>query len=198
VEGNLTGFEGIMSAAVTNALMGTEEANVEMQELLWGCDPDPTGTEIEASALFEVCDWLKRNESASGERKRAFMQEMLNKMVTSVRYGVLRADDASRTIHEAAAILGLKLQEELPMTTVIISGMRKTATAENMCKALKEFGEIDVAAVASGRRGFGIVRFRRIKSVDRALRRYKSGEIVILDVSIQMQVLMPSGALESR
>jgi len=198
VEGNLTGFENIMSAAVTNALMGDEEANVETQELLWGCNPNPMGEEIEASALFEVSDWLKRNESAVAEKKRAFMQEILNRMVRSVRFGVLLAEDASRTIHESAAILGLPLSEDLPMTTVIISGMRKTTTADDMKKALKEFGDIDVAAVASGRRGFGIVRFRRNKSVDRALRRYRSGEIVILDVSIQMKVLMPSGAVDSR
>lgn len=198
VEGNLSGFEGIMSAAVTNALMEDEDTNVETQELLWGCKPNADGTVIEASALFEVSDWLTRNESAEGERKRAFMQEILNKMVTSVRHGVIVAEDASRTIHESAAILGLQLAEELPTTTVIISGMRKTTTADDMIKALQEFGDIDVAAVASGRRGFGILRFRRRKSVDRALRRYKSGEIVILDVSIQMKVLMPSGAVESR
>ena len=198
VEGNLSGFEGIMSAAVTNALMGDEEANVETQELYWGCSPDSQGEEIEASVLFEVSDWLKRNESAEEERKRSFMQEILNRMVRSVRFGVLNAGDGSRTIHESAALLGLQLAEELPMTTVIISGMRKTTTADDMKKALKEFGDIDVAAVASGRRGFGIVRFRRSSSVDRALRRYRSGEIVILDVSIQMKVLMPSGAVDSR
>ena len=198
VEGNLSGFEGIMSAAVTNALMGDEEANVETQELYWGCGPDSQGEEIEASVLFEVSDWLKRNESAEAERKRSFMQEILNRMVRSVRFGVLNAGDGSRTIHESAALLGLQLAEDLPMTTVIISGMRKTTTADDMKKALKEFGDIDVAAVASGRRGFGIVRFRRSTSVDRALRRYRSGEIVILDVSIQMKVLMPSGAVDSR
>jgi hypothetical protein len=198
VEGNLSGFENIMSAAVTNALMGDEETNVDMQDLLWGCNANPDGTEIEASALFEVSDWLKRNETAGADRKRAFMQEILNKMVTSVRYGVIVAEDASRTIHESAAILGLQLAEELPMTTVLISGMRKMTTAEDMKRALHEFGEIDQAAVASGKRGFGIVRFRRRKSVDQALQRYKSGEIVILDVSIQMKVIMPSGVVESR
>jgi hypothetical protein len=199
VEGNLSGFEGYMSAAVTNALMGDDEKkNYEMQELLWGCDPNPEGTEIEASALFEVTDWLNRNESAGIERKGAFMQEILNKMVTSVRFGVIVAEDASRTIHESAAILGLQLAEDLPMTTVIISGMRKTTRAGDIIHALSEFGDIDVAAVASGKRGFGIVRFRRRFSVDQALQRYRAGEIVILDVSIQMKVLMPNGVLESR
>jgi hypothetical protein len=198
VEGNLTGFEGIMSAAVTSALMGDEERNVDMQELLWGCGPNPTGTEIEASALYEVCDWLKRNEGVPSDRKRAFMQEILNKMVTSVRYGVLKAEDASRTIHESAALLELPLAEELPMTTVLVSGMRKTATAEDMVKAMREFGDIDVAAMASGRRGFGVVRFRRLKSVERALRRYQSGEIVIQDVAVQVKVLKPNDDVDVR
>ena len=199
VEGNLSGFEGYMSAAVTNALMGDDEKkSYEMQELLWGCDANPDGTEIEASALFEVTDWLNRNESAGMERKGAFMQEILNKMVTSVRFGVIVAEDASRTIHESAAILGLQLAEDLPVTTVIISGMRKTTRATDIINVLNEFGDIDVAAVASGKRGFGIVRFRRRISVDHALQQYRAGEIVILDVSIQMKVLMPNGVLESR
>lgn len=189
VEENLSGFEGIMSEAVTKALMGDDDSQVDTRELLWGCSPNPAGTEIEASALYEVSDWLKRNEGATVERKRAFMQEILNKMVTSVRFGVLDAEVASRTIHESAAILNLELAEELPTTTVIISGMRKTTTADNMISALSEFGGIDVGAVASGRRGFGIVRFKQQEAVHKALRRYRRAEIVILDVSIQMKVI---------
>jgi hypothetical protein len=125
------------------------------------------------------------------------MQDILNKMVSSVRYGVLLADDASRTIHESAALLGLELANDLPMTTVIISGMRKQATPNNMIKALQEFGDIDTAAVAPNERGFGIVRFRHPKSVDRAMRRYRSGEILVQDVGVQVKALMPSGNVES-
>jgi hypothetical protein len=197
VEGNLTGFEGIMSAAVTKALMGDDDDNVDQSELLWGYDVNPSGAEIEASALCEVNDWIKRNESAPVERKRVFMKEVLNKMVTSVRFGILRADDASRAIHESAALLGLPLANVLPMTTVIVSGMRKTVDASEMTAVFGEFGDIDEAAVASGQRGFGIVRFRSTQSVDRAMRRYRGGEIVVQDVAIQMKVLTPSGQVES-
>ena len=119
-------------------------------------------------------------------------------MVTSVRFGVVQAEDASRTIHESAALLELQLANELPMTTVIISGMRKTADASHMMSVLREFGDIDVAAVASRQKGFGIIRFRNPKSVERVMRRYRSGEIVIQEVAVQVKALMPSGNVVGR
>jgi hypothetical protein len=198
VEENLTGFEDIMSAAVTKALIGDDDSRVDPTELLWGCQPDPTPAEVEASALCEVCDWLKRNGSESDDRKREFMQDILNKMVASVRNGVLEADDASRAIHESAALLELELANELPMTTVIVSGMRMSIEASVIVAALDDFGDIDTAAVASGERGFAIVRFRNPKAVEKALRQYRDEEIVIEDVAIQMKVLTPSGEVLSR
>lgn len=197
VEGSLAGFEGIMSAAVTKALMGDDDADNNPTILLWGCQPDPNSAELEASALCEVNDWLKRNESSSAEKKRLFMNDIINRMLATTRFGYLRADDASRTVHESAALLGLPLANELPMTTVIVTGMRKTIEASDMVKVLREFGDIDVAAVASGQRGFGLVRYRNSKSVEKALRRYRDGEIVIQDVAIQMKVLQLSGAVDS-
>jgi hypothetical protein len=83
------------------------------------------------------------------------MQDMLNKMVSSVRHGVLGPDDASRAIHECAALLNLQLASDLPINTVIVTGLRKTASAANVMDAFREFGEIEDAAVASSRRGFG-------------------------------------------
>ena len=76
-------------------------------------------------------------------------------MVASVRHGVLGPEEASRSIHECAALLGLQLATEIPGTTLIITGMRKTVTAEDMIDAFSEFGEISEAAVASNQRGFG-------------------------------------------
>lgn len=199
VEGNMPGFEGVMSAAVTRALMGDEDHEQEIpEEAYWGCSGTPTGPEIEASALWEVDDWLKRNEVDAQDRKRVFFADILNRMVTSVRFGVVQAEDGSRTIHESAALLNLKLVNELPMTTVVISGMRKTGDAHHMMSVLREFGDIDVAAVASRQKGFGIVRFRHPKSVDKVMRRYRSGEIEIQEVAVQVKALMPSGAVIGR
>jgi len=200
VDNYMPGFENVMSAAVTRALMGDDEADPRIDEsVTWGCEENATGPEIEASALSEVNDWLKRKgDGATLEQKRLFMQEILNRMVSSVRFGVVMAEDASRTVHESAALMGLQLANELPMSTVIISGMRKKADATHMMAVLKEFGDIDVAAVASKQKGFGIVRFRHPKSVDRVMRRYRSGEIVIQDVAVQIKALMPSGHVQGR
>lgn len=152
------------------------------------------------------------------------MQDTLDKMVASVRHGVLGPEEASRSIHESAALLGLQLATEIPVTTLIITGMRKTVTAGDMTAAFDEFGEISEAAVASNQRGFGaygtiilhfmcgsnsflltisalfvkgILRFKANNSVDRAMTRFRDGEIVVQDVAVQVKVLRPGGGTGS-
>jgi hypothetical protein len=191
-------LENDLNKIVTKELIDPDDSNINPTELLWGCEENASGAEIEASVLCEVSDWLnKRKEPIADHSKRLFTKEILNRMVTSVRLGVIKAEDASRTIHEAGALLGLPLANELPMTTVIVSGMRLSITASQMVTVLREFGDIDVAAVASGARGFGIIRYRNSQSVDRALHRYHTGGIVVQDVAVQMRVLKPSGAVET-
>mmetsp|Transcript_21952 Transcript_21952/g.61125 ORF Transcript_21952/g.61125 Transcript_21952/m.61125 type:complete len:135 (-) Transcript_21952:180-584(-) len=126
------------------------------------------------------------------------MQGTLNKMVASVRHGVLGPDDASRAIHECAAILGLQLATDIPVTTLIVTGMRKTATADIMTRTFQQFGEIYEAAVASNGKGCGLIRFKNSKSADLAMQRFRSGEIVVQDVSVQLIILKPGGFSDSR
>ncbi len=83
------------------------------------------------------------------------MQETLNDMVSKVRRGMMSPEDASRTIHESAAMLGLQLAENLPETVLIVTGMRKQVSKEHVIAAFKEFGDIDNAGVSSNMRGFG-------------------------------------------
>ena len=87
------------------------------------------------------------------------MQESLNKMVANVRHGVISHEDATRAIHGSAALLGLQLAADIPETTLIVTGMRKSVAAEYVKEAFKKFGEIESAAVSSNRRGFGKYHF---------------------------------------
>ncbi|CAJ1945406.1 unnamed protein product [Cylindrotheca closterium] len=196
VEGNLTGFDSMMSQALTRALIDDDD-NVDPRELLWGGNGKLTGAEIEASALGEVTDWLKRKEHATLQEKRGFMQETLNKMVASVRQGVLGPDDASRTIHECAALLGLQLASEIPVTTLIVTGMRKNVSARDMIDTFCEFGQISEAAVAPNKRDFGILRFKTNQSVKRAMEKLRVGEIVVQDVAVHVKVLQSEVSLTS-
>lgn len=122
------------------------------------------------------------------------MQEILNRMVTSVRHGILGPDDASRSIHECAALLGLQLATEIPVVTLLISGMSKKATEDDLNDAFREFGEVADVAVSSKERGFGILRFKNVKSVERAMNKFRTEEIVVQDVAVQVRILEPGGA----
>ncbi len=123
------------------------------------------------------------------------MQEMLNRMVASVRHGVLGPSDASRAIHECAALLGLQLAAVIPVTTVVISGMRKGATAQDIINTFTEFGNVSVAAVAPNERGFGILRFINDESVDIAMKKFRKEEVVVQDVGVQLKVIK-SGSVD--
>lgn len=187
VEGTVKEVDGMMSQAMTYALLDDDEIQVDQKILCWGGLGDPT--EIEATALCEVHDWQKRHEGASIQYRRGFMQEILNKMVSSVRHGVMEPEQGARTIHECAAMLGLPVAVDLDEVSLIVTGMRKTVKKVDLIAGFKEFGLIDYAAISSNARGFGIVRFLSPSSAQRALVKYKKAEVVVQDVAVTIKVL---------
>lgn len=121
------------------------------------------------------------------------MQDTMNKMVASVRHGVMKPDEAARTIHECAALLGLELASDIAEDTVIVTGLRKNVTKSDLELTFREFGEIDEAAVASNSRGFGIVRFVSRTSTQETMKKFRLGEIVVQDVAVTVRVLKSQG-----
>lgn len=125
------------------------------------------------------------------------MQKTMNKMVASVRHGVIQPEEATRTIHECAAMLGLELASELPVNTVIVTGLRKNVTKSDLETTFSEFGPIDEAAVAARSRGFGLVRFISPQSVQRAMTKFIQKEIVVQDVAVMVRILKSDDAMEA-
>lgn len=76
-------------------------------------------------------------------------------MVLQVKQGILQPEDASRTVHGCAALLGLQLLKEVSKTTLIVTGLRKTAEKKFLQESFTSFGDIIGVAVAPGQRGFG-------------------------------------------
>lgn len=56
-------------------------------------------------------------------------------------------------------------------------------------KAFRSFGKIEEAAIAPNNRGFGIVRFVKEESLERALQKYRDSEIEIQDVSVNIRAI---------
>lgn len=117
------------------------------------------------------------------------MQEQLNKMTASVLHKIIGPDDATQIIHECAVLLGLKLASDLSATTILISGMRKNATEADIRITFSVFGDIAVAAVSPTERGFGILRFKSNNAVNRAMSKFRTEEVVVEDVAVQLIVI---------
>ena len=126
-------------------------------------------------------------------RRNEYFQEILNKIVISVMFGMTSPIQGATTVHACATILGLDLLQQLPQTTLVITGMRKTNDLSQghnfIVKAFKIFGKIEEAAIAPNNRGFGFVRFTKPSSVERAMRKYREYEIEIQDVSVSIKTL---------
>lgn len=111
----------------------------------------------------------------------------------TVMSGMISPLQGAQLAHNRAAILGIDLLKPLPVTTLVIAGMRKTNDLAQgqkfILKAFKAFGKIKEAAIAPNNRGFGFVRFASAESVQRALKKYKEFEIEIQDVSVSIKTL---------
>ena len=147
------------------------------------------GALLHHKSTFLFTNTFTNISDLSTRRRRDFMQKTLNEMVAMVRRGIMSPEDASRTIHGSAALLGLQLAENLPETTLIVTGMRKQVTTDHVMKAFEEFGEIESVGVSTNERGFGVVRFRSPKSVQRARDKHRYGEIIVQDVAVSIRLL---------
>lgn len=188
IEEDLPQCDGMMSQAVSRALIDQDDETFDSSNY-WGGDGSITVAEIEASVLGLVWDWVKRNDKVSDRERQAMMQEQLNKMTASVLHKVIGPDDATRTIHECAVLLGFQLASDLTVTTIVISGMRKKATEDDVRKAFSVFGDVAVAAVAPNFKGFGMLRFKSSNSVDRAMKKFRTSEVVVEDVAVQLKAI---------
>jgi len=188
IVGTIANSEDMMSQALTKVLMDDVDDD-DIIESTWHGSMDKT--EIEASVYWEVNDWLKSKEGASLDERSTFMQEKLNKMVATVHQGAIEPENALRTMHGIAAMLGLELEEELPQKALLVTGMRKKVSRRDVSEAFTIFGEIESVSVTSNQRGFGLVRYRTVDSAQRALDQFRRGEIIVQDVAVMIKLLKP-------
>mmetsp|Transcript_29636 Transcript_29636/g.62320 ORF Transcript_29636/g.62320 Transcript_29636/m.62320 type:complete len:842 (-) Transcript_29636:136-2661(-) len=181
---SIDGVEGIVSMALTAALVETEDS------MCWVIERSHEW--IEVVNMFETYDWIKKNEHTSLEATHEYFQEVLNRVVLSVLFQISNPVQAARLAHGCAAILGLELIKELPQTVLVIQGMRKLSELDQGKKviidAFTPFGDIEDAAIVPSR-GFGYVRFKEFYAAKKALEKCRVSEIEIQDVSVSVKLL---------
>lgn len=150
IEESIENVEGMMSLAISNALMHTDESRLDRTL----CDGS-----IEASYLYQMYDWAKKNENPTVDSKHDCLQDVVDRIALYVRFGVFDPIKGARLVQDCAVILGLQLLKEFSMTTLLILGMRKSTLLEqgrkDILDAFNSFGEIDDAAISPNKRGFG-------------------------------------------
>ncbi|KAL7516410.1 hypothetical protein ACHAWX_001429 [Stephanocyclus meneghinianus] len=170
VEKSIYNVDGMMSLAMTRIFM---EAEGTPLDLSWVGAEDPAS--IEASCYFEASDWRKQNETAISCSTESFFEDMLNRIVQIVHHGLIRPSDGARLLHGCASILNMQLIRELPNTTVVIRGLRKTNDLAQghhfLVHSFGVYGDIVDASISPKNRGF-------------VMKKYESSEIEIQDVSV--------------
>jgi len=143
----------------------------------------------EANFLCETYNWLKWNELALLEDRREYLQDITLKMVSYVQQEILDPDSASHIVHGCTALLGMELAKELPETTIIVTGMVKTCSKDDLVDVFKKLGGIQDAAVADNARGFGVICFKSPQSARKVMEIHRIEEIVVQDVAVRVQLL---------
>lgn len=131
-----------------------------------------------------------------GDRNE-IMNRTVQQMTKSVRYGVIGPDDASRTIHECAVLLGLKLAADIPVTTVLLSNMPNHVTVEEIRKTFTVYGNISTIAIAppsnnitpDATTGFGILRYTSDDAVIQVMNKFQSDKVIVQNVPVQLKVI---------
>ena len=116
--------------------------------------------EAESDALCETFQWMKwttLHEASTDiyDLKLDFMRTQVELFVSHARHERLSPHAASQIMIGIAAILNLKLTQQIQRNTVILTGMRPDVTTQDLYRALNVFGQIESVCTASGHKGFG-------------------------------------------
>ena len=144
--------------------------------------------------LYHAWDFMRRKPLDV----KVHLQTALNRLVLLVRLGSTTPEFASSAAHRVACYLGLPLTLDLPKTCVIVTGLRKTATADDLIKVFQDFGKVKYCEVAEGNKGFGMVEYRSSIAVTKVMLEYNTREVVVGEVAVVVAELGAEGERKKR
>lgn len=143
-------------------------------------------TQFEADLVSEAFVWKTHhmNQAALKHCEDQAMNVLEIKMkdvFVCVRNKHLSSGDAARLLLSVAAVLGLHfaLPESVPTNCIILNGLKKGTTSDDVCNVLSQFGKVDEAAVSAVFSEVGFCRFENCASVARALKASKHSWLIV-------------------
>lgn len=165
--------EEMISRAIMNAFFresGSEDSFSLSVDSADAVDP----FQVEVDCLWEAIEWVRLNvdyapRPDTEELALNLFQKRVDDIFCRVRHEELASDEAARILLSVAAALGLKFASRLPQTTLILDGLEKGITQDDIHDRLASFGDIEATAIAKVSSRFGFCRFYHEESASKVL-----------------------------
>jgi hypothetical protein len=147
--------EEMVSRAVINAFFSDDESH-STNDSVSESFSDHTfyhAVQFEADAMRAAYVWVKQNQPSfvdvNDELVMEFLQKQVDAVLLQVRRDRLSAIEACQVLISVACVLGLDVTAPGENTTVVLLGLDKATTEEDLASVMKKCGEINSAAVSS-------------------------------------------------
>lgn len=155
--------EEMVSRAIINAFFSDTQSQ-ESSSLGSSIVTDPY--QVEADYVWEARAWLKSSGQLPDMEDLAlqFLQKRIDDIILRIRNEELSSNEAARIVLSVAAVLGVAFATDIVHDTIMLDGLEKGTTKEELHLALSEYGEVEATSIARGSCAFGLCRFFHVYS----------------------------------
>lgn len=190
--------EEMISRAIINAFA---DSNIERRNHdSFESDETPHDQyQDEVNTLCKAYDFMQGKLNQFGKRKKImdFLQTVLDETFLKIRREEITSpDEVLRTMLSVLSILQMKVDTTvvLPMDTILLRGLTRNTSRNDMMQELSRYGKIKSVAIAKGSNGFGYCCFIDEASVKKAIA--NQGAIMINGVTPSVSLLHGNNTLK--
>jgi len=166
--------EEIVSRAIMNAFFRESSSSASPDSLSLDSADAIDPFQVEVDCLWEATEWVRLNvdyapRPDTEDLALQFFQKRIDEILCRVRTEELTSDEAAAILLSVAAALGLKFAASLPQKILILDGLERGVTQDDIYARLATFGDVEGAAIAKSSSQFGFCRFYHEESASRVL-----------------------------
>lgn len=186
--------EEMVSRAIMNAFFRDSSSLQSLDSLSLDSADAVDPYQVEVDCLWEATEWVRLNveyapRPDTEDMALEFFQKRTDEILCRVRQEELTSDEAARILLSVAAALGLKFASPLPQTTIILNGLEKGVTKDDIYSVLATFGDVEATAIAKATHRFGFARFSHEESATRVFETVDNAAFPLVGKSLSISAL---------